>query len=113
MNKASYILIFMRGTDVLSEELKVLNERKDEIPFIVGLRELELKLDFFEHSLNQLRIATNIKTAVVDKYAFQGVKIKPKRKQIVIIGMIASLILGIFVSFFLNSVALENKKLNI
>jgi len=74
--------LYTRGTNALSEELKVLNDRKDETPFIGGLRELESELEHLEYLLNRLAMETNIKALIVDQYAtVPDHRIKPKRRK--------------------------------
>ena len=95
--------LYMKGEDVLSEELETLRNRKNLDPFIDGLRELEKEIDYLESLVNRLNENITINTVIVDRYAnVPEHQIKPKRKQIVIIGLFAGLILSILTVFLLN-----------
>ena len=124
--------LYTRGYEALEAELKSLSNRIVDDPFIAELRGLEETLIFLENNqkVEQLKTRSNddpfiaplrdkeyelawlesihidpatVKTARLDQAAFPpDERIKPKRKLIVVLGLMLGLMLGVFVAFFVN-----------
>ena len=94
---------YIRGTNALLLEIEALRTRKNDDPYIENLRELEEKINNYNLYIDQINSDEYIKAALVDQYAvIPEIPIKPKRIQIVAFGIIAGLILGVFVVLILN-----------
>ena len=102
INKATSL--YYRGYESLEAEKKVLEERKNDTPFIKGIRALEEKAYQLDEQLKRI---------ISEKETFSTVRIdqkalvpefptKPKRKLIVIISTILGFILSLFVVFIMN-----------
>ena len=102
INKATSL--YYRGYESLEAEQKVLAERKSDVPFIKGIRELEEKAYQLDEQLERIISEKEMFSAVrIDQKALIPDKpIKPKRKLIVIISTIIGFILSLFVVFILN-----------
>lgn len=98
--------LYHRGTRALQAEIAVLQNRKSDDAFISGLRDLQEELS----RLRSIRIEeADINTMTVDQAAYPPTsRIKPKRKQIVVLGAVLGLMLGIFAAFFISF--LENQR---
>jgi len=85
--------LYLYGTKALSAEINSLKDRKIEAPFVIGLRDLEARID----ALDKITVDENdIKPAAIDQYAVApSVRTAPKRKQIVFLGTI----FGFFLAF--------------
>ncbi|MFA7165386.1 MAG: Wzz/FepE/Etk N-terminal domain-containing protein [Desulfoplanes sp.] len=90
---------YLRGTRTLSAQIKALQNRKSDDPFIAGLRGLQEKLD----AITTTVIAPeHILVAKIDQPALVPDKpIKPKKVLIVALAAVGGLFLGIFVAFFM------------
>lgn len=95
--------LYMRGTRALQAEAESLRARKDDDPFIYNLRSLQEKLALLEG----IRFdPSSIAAMQVDREALvPGHRIKPKRKQIVLLALFIGLVLGVGVAFFIESLA--------
>jgi len=121
-----------------NEKIAVLKTRNSDDPFIPELRELQEKLNLLEYNrkVEQLKSRQNddpfiaslrdkenqvarlesihidpatVKTARLDQAAYTPEKrIKPKRRLIVVLGLMLGLMLGVFAAFFVNF--LENQR---
>jgi len=130
--------LYTRGYEAIEAEITSLSNRTIDDPFIPELRGLQEKLKLLEHNreVEQLKSRENddpfieslrdkenelarlasididpatVKTAHIDQAAFPPDKrIKPKRKLIVVLGLMLGLMLGVFAAFFVNF--LENQK---
>ena len=89
-----------------NREAEQLKNRTDDTPFIEGLREMENTLAYFE----SIKIdPKSINVAHLDQAAFiPEKKIKPKRKLIVVLGLIIGLILGVLIAFIRNMTTSKN-----
>lgn len=96
-------LTYMRGSKALNAEIKNLQERKTDDPFIANLRALQIKRSFFQ--------ALQVNSTDVSVYRQDGSievpdrPIKPKKAMIIVGGLIAGVILGMLVGlvrFFLT-----------
>ena len=130
--------LYARGYEAIEAEITSLSNRTVDDPFIPELRELQEKLKLLEHNrkVEQLKSRQNddpfidslrdkqnevarlesiridpatVRTARLDQAAFPPDKrIKPKRKLIVVLGLMLGLMLGVFAAFFVNFI--ENQK---
>ena len=89
--------MYLYGTKALSAEINSLKDRKIEAPFVIGLRDLEARID----ALDKITVDENdIKPAAIDQYAVApSVRTAPKRKQIVF-GYYFWIFLGLYVSYY-------------
>lgn len=96
--------LYYRGYESLEVERRVLEERKNDIPFIDGFRELEEKSFQLDEKLERIqREKKNLSVVTIDQEALIPENpIKPKRKLIVIISTILGFILSLFLVFILN-----------
>ncbi|VVN65358.1 LPS O-antigen chain length determinant protein WzzB [Pseudomonas fluorescens] len=85
-------LIYMRGTKALNAEIKNLEARVSDDPFIGRLRDLQAKYSFYKE------LETRPQDVAV--YRFDGVvehpdrPVKPKKSLIILLGLISGLVLG-------------------
>lgn len=133
--------LYTRGYEALDAEIESLSNRTVDDPFIPALRGLQEKLELLEHNrkVEQLKNRKNddpfikllrdkennlarlvsikidpatVKTARLDQAAYAPEKrIKPKRKLIVVLGMMLGLMLGVFAAFFVNFLEEQKEKL--
>lgn len=100
---------YIKGLRGLEEKFKLLEHnrqaeqlknRTNDVPFIKELRQKENTLAYFE----SIKIdPDSVNVVRLDQAAFPSdKKIKPKRKLIVILGLVLGLILGIFAAFIRN-----------
>ncbi len=95
--------IYDRGVIALSAELQSLEGRKNLDSYIPNLRELEEEIRILSGLMAWLQDDSSVKAIIVDQKAMiPNQRIKPKRKQIVIWGLVSGLIIGILISFTLN-----------
>ncbi len=89
-------LMYMRGAKAIRAELDVLQNRKDDDPFIVGLRELENQLDF----LAKVSVSPdNVKVFTLDSAAqVAETPIKPKKVLIIALGIMLGGMLGVLIA---------------
>lgn len=89
-------LMYMRGAKAIRAELDVLQNRKNDDPFIVGLRELENQLDFLAKvsiSPGSVGVFTMDSAAEVPE-----TPIKPKKTLIMASGLVLGGMLGVFIA---------------
>lgn len=96
------IPLYYRGSMALKAEIEFLKSRKSDDPFINGLRDLQEKLAL----LRSIKIkAEGMHAVTVDQAAYPTKnRIKPNRRQIVSLGTVVGLFLGIFLVFFVSFV---------
>jgi chain length determinant protein (polysaccharide antigen chain regulator) len=92
--------LYLRGTGELQAEIDMLERRKNDDPFIANLRDLQGELI----RLEKIRLDRGDISAVrIDRMAVQPEEpIKPKRKRIVVLGLLLGIILGLFSAFLAN-----------
>lgn len=96
-------LMYMRGAKAIRAELEVLQNRKNDDPFIDGLRELENKLDF----LAKVSVGSDgVAVFTLDSAAeAPETPIKPKKVLILAIGLVMGSILGVFIALIRGMLA--------
>ena len=94
--------LYYRGSKALLSEIKTLNARISDDPYIVGLRDLQENLAL----LRSIKIPNEGMHAVTIDLAAYPPKshFKPNRRLIVSIGTVAGLFLGTFLVFFVSFV---------
>ncbi len=132
--------LYTRGYEVLEAEIKSLSNRIVDDPFIAELRGLEETLILLENNrkVEQLKARSNddafisrlrdkeyelawlesisinpltVTTARVDQAAYPPKRpIKPRRKLIVVLGLMLGLMLGVFVAFFVNFIESQREE---
>lgn len=87
-------LMYMRGAKAIRAELDVLQNRKNDDPFITGLRDLENQLDF----LAKVSVSPDgVAVFTLDSAAeISETPIKPKKLLILVLGVILGGMLGVF-----------------
>jgi len=97
---------YMRGSRAIESEINVLQNRKDEDPFIKGLRDLQAKIAYLETLSVKEK---NIRPVIVDQIAsIPSHPIKPKKKLILTIALLLGIMIGIL--FVLIQSFLDKKK---
>ena len=92
--------LYLRGSNALQAELKMLQQRKNDDPFIPDLRDLQQRMSFLTH-LNVT--ASTIHAGDIDQFAFVANKpVKPKRVLIVVIGFFLGCLLAVFTALIKN-----------
>jgi len=87
---------YLRGTRILAAELEQLKKRKSDDPFIGGLRNKQRELA----KLSAIIYTPDaFQPFVVDGEISDPVKIKPKSRLVLVLGVVLGLILGIFTAF--------------
>ncbi len=105
----SQLPMYMRGTKSLRVIAKTLRQRSIEDPFINGLRELQEQLVLLE-SITFNR--DSITAVTIDQWAIEPkTHAKPKRLLIIAIGFVLSLMIGVFLAFFLNTLEQQREQL--
>ena len=107
---ADYIdrnLIYLRGTKALRAQIKILQERKTDDPFIEDISDLEVYLDQLKAVI--INDETSQVVKIDEKAKVPEIPIKPKRKLIVAIGFVSGGMLGIFVAL-LRSIIRKRKE---
>ncbi len=100
-------LTYMRGTKALSAEIKNLQERRSDDPFITNLRALQIKRSFYEAlRVNADNVAVYRQDGSID---VPDRPIKPKKGLIIAGGFIAGGILGVLFALGRYLVALRRK----
>jgi len=90
--------LYMMGVRVLRAELESLQVRKNDTPFIKGLRDLEEKLTRLESAHVD---ASRVSAVFVDQPAVPPIQhIKPRRKLVVLLALFGGLFLGVLAAFF-------------
>jgi len=85
-------LIYMRGTKALEAEIKNLETRVSDDPFLYRLRELEAKRSFFKELQTRTRdVAVYRVDGVVE---LPETPVKPKKVVIILLGLLFGLVLG-------------------
>ena len=94
--------LYYLGIEALSAEISILKNRKSDDPFISGLRDMQENLALlrsFKFDVSGMHSVT------VDQVAYPPKnRIKPNRRQIVSLGTVVGLFLGIFLVFFVSFV---------
>ena len=92
--------LYYQGYEVLEAEKRALLARESHDPFIHGLEKLLSRLEY----LNAIKVlGNNIQSAqVIQKADVSDRPIKPKKKQIVALGFVLGLMLGVFAAFISN-----------
>ena len=99
--------LYLRGSNALRAELKMLKERKNDDPFIPDLRGLQEDMNFLS-SLKQ--DVDGVHAMRVDLRAVPDSRsVKPKRKLIVILGFIVGFFLAVFMAFVRHVVVTEKQ----
>lgn len=99
-------LMYMRGAKAIRAELDVLQNRKNDDPFIAGLRELENQLDFLAKvSVSPAGVAVFTLDSAAE---VPETPIKPKKALILALGVVLGGMLGVFVALIRGS--LLNRK---
>lgn len=98
--------VYYRGFKALNAEINILKIRKSDDPFINGLRDLQENLAL----LRSIKIPDEgLHAVTIDRAAYPPKnRIKPNRRQIVILGTLVGLFLGIFLVFIVSFV--QNQK---
>jgi len=93
--------LYMLSPNVLKAEMQVLQQRKDDAPFVDGLRDLQEKLSL----LKQVRVdPQDIQVMTWDQKAtVPNEAEKPKTALVVILGALLGLMLGIMFAFLRNA----------
>ena len=101
-------LMYMRGAKAIRAELDVLQNRKNDDPFIGGLRELENQLDFLARvSINPDGVAV----FTLDSAAqVPETPIKPKKALILALGLVLGGVLGVFIAL-IRSMLVKRREL--
>ena len=92
--------LYYAGTQTLEAEIKILQNRKSDDPFIPELRDLQEQLALlrsFKFNVEGMHAVTVDQAAYAPKN-----RIKPNRKLIVSLGTVAGFFLGIFLVFFVS-----------
>lgn len=89
-------LMYMRGAKAIRAELEVLQSRKNDDPFTVGLRELENELDF----LGKVSVSPiGVSVLAIDRVAgVSETPIKPKKSMILTLGAVLGGMFGMFIA---------------
>lgn len=89
-------LMYMRGAKAIRAELAVLQSRKNDDPFISGLRDFENQLDF----LSKVSVSpSNVAVFTLDNAAeAPDTPIKPKKSLILALGIMLGGMLGVFIA---------------
>jgi len=97
----------MLTPDVLRAEIKVLGNRKNDAPFIEGLRDLEEGAA----ALAKIKIdAQAVKPVFIDQQAFvPKYPVKPSKVLILVLFSLFGMMLGVVITF-IRCVTLENKR---
>lgn len=98
-------LTYMRGSNALLAEVKNLEQRKSDDPFIDGLRDLQLKYSFYNNlSVNPEKVAVYRQDGSIEE---PDSPIKPKKALILLLGIILGGVLGCILAlgrhFYLHS----------
>lgn len=109
---ANYVdrnLTYLRGSVALESQLKVLKNRKNDDPFIGGLSGLKTELELLtalDLEKNNAEIITIDQLAEVPEN-----RIKPKRKLILAVGIVAGGMLGVFAALIRSMLRKRAKQL--
>lgn len=100
--------LYMLSEAVLEAEINVLEGRKDDAPFIEGLRDLEEYVATLEQvQINEERVSP----AFIDQKAFvEEIPIKPKKKLVVILAGLLGLLLGVIASFIRHGMNVQREE---
>jgi len=99
---------YMRGSKAIESEINVLQSRKNEDPFIEGIRDFQEKIAYLDAISIEEK---NITPVTIDQAALVPVDpIKPKKKLILLIALVLGVFMGIFIAIVQASLC-KNKKL--
>ncbi|MDX8398697.1 MAG: Wzz/FepE/Etk N-terminal domain-containing protein [Gallionellaceae bacterium] len=93
--------LYMLGAKALKAQREVLQQRKDDTPFIPGLRELQSQMLLFAGNAitpDNIHVMHIEEVALPPKYRF-----KPKRKLIVLASLLAGIVLGVLAVFVIEA----------
>jgi chain length determinant protein (polysaccharide antigen chain regulator) len=104
--------MYMRGVKELTAEREALEKRKNDEPFIAGLRDKQELLDQLTASLQQFQAAGAIARAVsVDQPAIEDRRpVKPRRMLVLALGVVLGGCIGVFAAFAVNFVQEQKAK---
>lgn len=96
-------LMYMRGAKTIRAELDILKNRKNDDPFITGLRELENQLDF----LTKINISPDgVAVFTLDSAAeVPETPIKPKKALSLVLGLVLGGMLGVYIALIRGMLA--------
>jgi chain length determinant protein (polysaccharide antigen chain regulator) len=96
--------LYLRGVKELTAEKVILEKRKNDDPFILDLREKQIRLAELESGLKNLHASiNNINAARIDQRAsLPKHPVKPLKILVLAQGLVLGLILGAFVAFLAN-----------
>jgi len=101
--------LYLTGEKALTAEMKVLQARKNDDPFIGGLRDLQERLALLK-GINITLDQDKVFAVRVDQKAFAAKgPIKPKKALIVILSILFGLMLGVLAAFIRNALRDESK----
>jgi len=102
--------LYYRGALALNTEIRILQARKSDDAFIVGLRDLQEEIT----RLRGIKIdKTKLKAANIDQAPYAPENPTRSRKKMIMLGFILGVLLGIFAAFirnFVNNQSRENNK---
>ncbi|MEA9994847.1 Wzz/FepE/Etk N-terminal domain-containing protein [Pseudomonas sp. 10B1] len=98
-------LTYMRGTQALEAEIKNLEERKSNDPFIDSLRALQIKQSFYKDlQVSHDRVSVYLLDGTVEQ---PDRPIKPKKGLIIALGVILGIALGVLVALIRHFVLIR------
>ncbi|MBL4902439.1 hypothetical protein JYT85_02175 [Desulfocapsa sp. AH-315-G09] len=100
--------LYLRGSKALQAGLSVLQQRKNDDPFISNLRNLQQRMKYLSH-LDVEKAGIN--AASIDQFAFvSGESVKPNRKLIIVIGFLLGCLMALFAVLIKNWQTSANEK---
>jgi chain length determinant protein (polysaccharide antigen chain regulator) len=98
--------LYLRGIKELTAEKKILEKRENDDPFIVELREKQIRLAYLESSWKKLQASTsNIFAARIDQSAsVPDNPVRPRRVLVLTESLLLGVIIGMFMAFLVNFV---------
>ncbi|NOR71645.1 MAG: hypothetical protein GQ532_18485 [Methylomarinum sp.] len=101
---------YMRGTKVLEREIQLLNSRKLDDPFILGINDLKQEYAYLESA--KVNIET-IYPVRIDQVAVEPEKpIKPKKILVIAIAIVLGGMIGIFSAFIRHAIKKRRKEID-
>ena len=100
---------YLRGYKILNAEVDALKKRKQDEPFVQGLRELQEEQQYYKSFLAKPVYGSSLR---VDQEAEMPMRpYKPKRILIIMGGFFAGLFLGVFFVLMKHMLTPEGKKI--
>jgi len=100
---------YMRGTNVIESEIKILKSRKNDDAFIPQLRNLEERRSYLSSIILDKE---SIKVAIIDQHAYIPEKsIKPKKILVLTISVVLGGMLGIMLAFMRSAIKSRKESL--